>query len=165
MTSFVQSQVSSAVPMAAFDRFLLFANDSLRLAYRAGSVCREAGITGSRPARQVNFRSYCFKNNSKGENASSDSTFIITCIPAVHIISFNVSFLSRVDELYVNWPAFSVWAFRAQLIEPCSANAEATGSNPSKTRKTFFRATSQLLKFRCTAMVTYSFHYLYNLHV
>ena len=29
----------------------------------------------------------------------------------------------------VNWPAPSVWVFIAQLVEHCSANAEATGSS------------------------------------
>ena len=63
------------------------------------------------------------------------------CIPAVHIISFSVSFLSRVDELnrlaslqYTCMP----WVFIAQLGEHCSANAEATGSNPVEAPKNFF---------------------------
>ena len=43
-------------------------------------------------------------------------------------------------------------------IEHCSANVEATGSNPVEVSKNLFRATSQLLKLRFTAMVTYSFH-------
>ena len=38
----------------------------------------------------------------------------------------------------VNWPASSVWVFIAQLVEHCSANAEATGSNPVEAPKTFF---------------------------
>ena len=38
-----------------------------------------------------------------------------------------------------NWPASSVWVFIAQLMgEHCSANAEATGSNPVEAPKTFF---------------------------
>ena len=45
-----------------------------------------------------------------------------------------------------NWPASSVWVFIAQLVEHCSVNVEAMGSN-------FFigRATSQLhkLRFNC----------------
>ena len=50
----------------------------------------------------------------------------------------------------INWPALSVWVFIAQLVEYCSANAEATGSKSVETsrKKTFFRATSQLLKLR-----------------
>ena len=38
----------------------------------------------------------------------------------------------------INWPASSVWVFIAQLGEHCSANAEATGSNPIETPKNFF---------------------------
>ena len=40
------------------------------------------------------------------------------------------------DEL--NWPASSVWVFIAQLGEHCSANAEATGSNPVEAPKILF---------------------------
>ena len=36
------------------------------------------------------------------------------------------------------WPASSVWVFIAQLGEHCSANAEATGSNPVEAPKIFF---------------------------
>ena len=59
------------------------------------------------------------------------------CIPAVHIISFCVSFLSWVDELN-NWPAPGIWVFIAHLGEHCSANAEATSSNPVEAPKNFF---------------------------
>ena len=38
----------------------------------------------------------------------------------------------------INWPASSVWVFMAQLGEHCSANAEATGSNPVEAPKIFF---------------------------
>ena len=57
----------------------------------------------------------------------------------------------------INWRVSSVWVVIAQLVEHCSANAEATGSNPVEVPKNFFRAISQLLKLRFTAMVTYSF--------
>ena len=40
----------------------------------------------------------------------------------------------------INWPASSVWVFIAQLGEHCSANAEATGSNPVEAPKNFFSA-------------------------
>ena len=61
------------------------------------------------------------------------------CIPAVHIISFSVSFLSRVDELN-KLATPSIWVFIAQLGEHCSTNAEATGSNPVEApKKPFFR--------------------------
>ena len=46
----------------------------------------------------------------------------------------------------INWPAPSVLVFKGQLVEHCSANAEATGSNPVEApKKLFFQATSQLL--------------------
>ena len=35
----------------------------------------------------------------------------------------------------INWPAPHVWVFIAQLVEHCSANAEATDSNPVKAPK------------------------------
>ena len=38
----------------------------------------------------------------------------------------------------VNWPAPNVWVFMAQLVEHCSANAEATGSNPVEAPKNFW---------------------------
>ena len=49
--------------------------------------------------------------------------------------------------------------FIAQLVEHCSANAEATGSNPVEAPKNFFRATSQLLKlrFNCDFQIFISF--------
>ena len=37
-----------------------------------------------------------------------------------------------------NWPAPNVWDLVAQLVEHCSANAEATDSNPVEAPKTFF---------------------------
>ena len=58
----------------------------------------------------------------------------------------------------INWQASSVWVFIAQLVEHCSANAEAMGSNPVEAPKNFFQAISQLLKLQFTAVVIYSFH-------
>ena len=37
-----------------------------------------------------------------------------------------------------NWPVPNQWVFIAQLVEHCSANAEAMGSNPVEGPKTFF---------------------------
>ena len=37
-----------------------------------------------------------------------------------------------------NWPAPNVWIFIAQMVEHCSANAEAMGSNPVEVPKNFF---------------------------
>ena len=39
-----------------------------------------------------------------------------------------------------------VWVFIAQLVEHCSANAEAMGSNPVEAPKTFLGLTLRLLK-------------------
>ena len=58
------------------------------------------------------------------------------CIPAVHIISVFHSFHGLKNS--INWPASSIWVFIAQLGEHCSANAEATGSNPVEAPKNFF---------------------------
>ena len=58
----------------------------------------------------------------------------------------------------LNWPASSVWVFIAQLVQHCSANAEATGSNPVEAPKIFFGLflnKLQLLKLRFTAMVIF----------
>ena len=52
------------------------------------------------------------------------------CISAVHII------LDKMNS--TNWPAPNVWVFIAQMVEHCSANAEAIGSNPVEVPKTFF---------------------------
>ena len=38
----------------------------------------------------------------------------------------------------INWPASSTWVFIAQLGEHCSANTEATGSNPVEAPINFF---------------------------
>ena len=80
------------------------------------------------------------------------------CIPAVHTFhSVFHSFHGLMNS--INWPASSIWVFIAQLGEHCSANAEATGSNPVEAPKNlFFGLFSQLLELRFTAMVTYSFH-------
>ena len=53
-----------------------------------------------------------------------------------------------------NWPASNVWVFTAQLVEHCSANAEAKGSNPVEGPEIFyfiFRVNLQLLncKYHC----------------
>ena len=45
-----------------------------------------------------------------------------------------------------NWPARNVWVFIAQLVEHCSANAEAMGSNPVEAPKTCFELNCDCLK-------------------
>ena len=55
-------------------------------------------------------------------------TYSFHLYPTVHIISVFHSFHGLMG--LINWAASCVWVFIAQLIEHCSANAEATGSNP-----------------------------------
>ena len=57
-------------------------------------------------------------------------------------------FLSRVKINSINWPAPNIWVFIAQLVEHCSANAEAMGSNPVEALKFFSGLNFQLLKLR-----------------
>ena len=58
----------------------------------------------------------------------------------------------------MNWPAPNVWVFITQLVEHCSANAEAMGSNPFQGLKTFFGLTLRLLNIAIiNAMITSSF--------
>ena len=57
-------------------------------------------------------------------------------------------FLSRVKINSINWPAPNIWVFIAQLVEHCSANAEAMGSNPVEALKFFSGLSLQLLKLR-----------------
>ena len=54
---------------------------------------------------------------------------------AVHIIFICViPFTGTMNS--INWPAPKVWVFIAQLVEHCSVNAEAMGSNPVEAPKT-----------------------------
>ena len=42
-----------------------------------------------------------------------------------------ICFITFTDTMNsINWPAPDVWVFIAQLVEHCSPNAEAMGSNP-----------------------------------
>ena len=64
---------------------------------------------------------------------------------AVHIIFiYFTPFMGTMNS--INWPAPNVWVFIAQLVEHCSANAEAMGLNPTEAPKTFFGLTLQVLK-------------------
>ena len=85
---------------------------------------------------QKTFFSGYFRNCLNCDSLRWSHTHFI-CIPAVHIISFSVSFLSRVDELN-KLASLQYMVFIAQLGEHCSANAEATGSNPVEAPKNFF---------------------------
>ena len=58
---------------------------------------------------------------------------------AVHIVFICfIPFMGTINSIH--WPAPNVWVFIAQLVEHCSANAEAMGS------KTFFGLNLRLLK-------------------
>ena len=67
---------------------------------------------------------------------------MVTC--SFHLYSrSSISFHSVFHSFHglmnsIKWPASSVWVFIAQLGEHCSANAEATGSNPVEAPKIFF---------------------------
>ena len=65
----------------------------------------------------------------------------------------------------INWPALSVWVFIAQTVEHCSANAEATGSNPVEAPKLFVGLLRNCLNCNSTAMVTYSFLCIPAVHI
>ena len=98
-----------------------------------------AEATGSNPVEApTNFFSGYFRNcfNLSDSLRWSHTQFI--CIPAVHIISFSVFYSFHGLMNSINWPAPSIWVFIAQLGEHCSANAEATGSNPVEAPKSFF---------------------------
>ena len=53
----------------------------------------------------------------------------------MYVISF-IPFTGTMNS--TNWPALNVRVFIAQLVEHCSASAEAMGSNPIEAPKTFF---------------------------
>ena len=71
--------------------------------------------------------------------------------------SFYFSFLSRVKMNSINWPALNVWVFVAQLVEHCSVNAEATGSNRIEAPKSFSGLICNSLNCNTTAVVIFSF--------
>ena len=99
------------------------------------SSTRERNETLKPPLKpRKTFFSGDFRNCLNCDSLRWSHTHFI-CIPAVHIISFN-SFHGLMNS--INWPASSVWVFIAQLGEHCSANVEATGSNPVEAPKNFF---------------------------
>ena len=70
---------------------------------------------------------YCSALPTHWEQANLLSFICIASVLQFTSLSFYVSFLSRVKMNLINWPAPNVWVFTAQLVEKCSANAEATG--------------------------------------
>ena len=59
--------------------------------------------------------------------------------------SFYFSVLSWVKMKSTNWPAPNVWVFITQLVEHCSAKAEAMGSYPVEVPKIFLGLTCNFL--------------------
>lgn len=57
-------------------------------------------------------------------------SYVITRKCTAQFTPFHVSLHSRVKMDSTNEPAPNVWVFIAQLVEHCSANAEAMGLNP-----------------------------------
>ena len=57
----------------------------------------------------------------------------------IEMCSSQLSYLSRVKMNSINWCAINIWVFIAQLVEYCSTNAEAMGSNPVETLNFFSR--------------------------
>ena len=105
---------------------------------------------------------YCLNCDSTAMVTYSLTSFVFPQFTSFH--SLFHSFHGLMNS--INWPASIVWVFIAQLVEHCSANAEATDS--LKPRKTFFRDTSQLrkLRFNCDGHIFISdFFFLLTRHV
>ena len=65
---------------------------------------------------------------------------------AVHIIFICfIPFTGTMNS--TNWPAPNVWVFTAQLVEHCSAKAEAMGSIPVESPENIFRVTCTFISF------------------
>ena len=85
------------------------------------------------------------------------SSFSFVFRPAVQIISFCVSFLSRVDKLNMLSSSQCMGRY-SSAARGCSANAEATGSNPVEAPNHFFSGQLRnCLNSDSTAIVTHSF--------
>ena len=48
----------------------------------------------------------------------------------------------------INWSTPNIWVFVVQLVEHCSSNDEAMGSNPAEALNFFSGQNFQLLKLR-----------------
>ena len=98
-----------------------------------------AEATGSNPVEAPKiFLSGYFRNCFNCDSLRWSHTHFI-CIPqftSFYSVFHDQSFYGLMNS--INWPASSVWVFIAQLGEHCSANAEATGSNPVEAPKIFF---------------------------
>ena len=102
-----------------------------------------AEAMGSNPVEALNF--FSGLNSQSIITAMVKSSFHLYFRSSHHLCSI---FLSRVKMNSINWHAPNIWVFIAQLVEHCSANAEAMGSNPVEALKFFSGLNSQLLKLR-----------------
>ena len=85
----------------------------------------------------------------------------------IHLHFMFHSLISRVKINSTNWPAPNVKVFIAQLVEHCSANAEAMGLNPVEAPKCF-RVNLQLLKLQLPLRRSYLYlklHYRSSHHI
>ena len=129
-----------------------------------------AEATGSNPveAPKIFFSGY-FRNCLNCDSLRWSHTHFI-CIPAVHIISFSVSFLSRVDE-FNKLAGLQCMGLHSSAGEHCSANAEATGSNPVEALKIFFSGyfrnclNCDSLRWSHTHFIYYYYYYYYYYYI
>ena len=62
------------------------------------------------------------------------------------------------SHISIDWSAPNIWVLIAQLVEHCSVNAEAMGSNPAETQKIFFGLKFSITQIGiATAIITSSF--------
>ena len=90
----------------------------------------------------------------------SNLTFVFTQFTSFHSVFH--SFHGLMNS--INWPASSKWIFIAQLGEHCSANAEATGSNPVEAPKNFFSGYFRNC-LNCDSLRWSHTHFLYMIYV
>ena len=75
-----------------------------------------------------------------GHYNCDDHTSISSVFPQFKLTLSHVSsLLPRVKMTSINWSAPNMWVFTAQLVEHCSANADAIGSSPVEALKIIFR--------------------------
>ena len=79
--------------------------------------------------------------------------FILFVFPQSTSFPFYVSWRDEIN----NWPALHVWVFIDQLVERCSAKAEATGSNPAESPKILYFFGLLRNRLNCCRSVTSSF--------
>ena len=110
------------VERALCNRELTFSSCQNNAVVKVAKVmCRNAETTELKARRKQFYTRFAFK-------------FLF---PQFTSSSFYVSFLLPVKINSTNWPAPNVRVFIDQLVEHCSATAEAMGSNPVEVPKCF----------------------------